>query len=543
MSNLRRIFFLLPVAVSLPNIVLILTDDQSDSFPSDFEHMKTLTSQVMSQGLTISDSFTTTPVCCPSRSSLHTGMYISNIGVTNNSAGVGGCGSLSFQSTAEKSTLSTHLKELGYRTSFGGKYLNNYGLATPGSDMSLPQCSNMTYAREKANMDEICGMSPQHVPPGWDEWNGLAGNSKYYNYTLSHNGVSEVHGDNYHDDYLVDLVKNRTVDFILGGDSRPFFSMLSVPAAHEPADPAPQHADYGPDLKAPRTPNFNVPVTDGRHQMMDPVSLSGDPFNSTVESFVDLLYRRRMAALQSVDDMIRELLETIDSIGALDDTIIMYTSDNGYHLGQHALPLDKRQMYETDIRVPMIVRGPGINQGVVKKGEGFALNIDITPTLLGFAGADDEVLKGFDGRNLAPMMRGEGRPDRTEFLIEYNGENVDDCSNYLRHDFPEGNFETYDGLFCQLRGPHSYRTPPKWNGTESWSLIQDSSDNTYQCIRSILPGSDMQYCEWINGEVEAYDLIEDPWNMVNLATDPNFDRDTWHQRLVDLQEKVIKKQQ
>jgi N-acetylglucosamine-6-sulfatase len=149
------------------------------------------------------------------------------------------------------------------------------------------------------------------VPLGWDNWQALRGNSVYYNYTLSNNGVAEKHGDDYGADYLIDLARNRSVDFInkvLGGSGsdnsgsssdrsrgsdwlqdrqqqqqqhtitatftqqqqqQPVFVVAAVPACHEPADPAPQHASYGQGLTAPRTPNFNAVMSDdARHWMI-----------------------------------------------------------------------------------------------------------------------------------------------------------------------------------------------------------------------------------------------------------------------------------
>lgn len=121
----------------------------------------------------------TSPLCCPSRSSILTGQYVHNHHAKNNSLS-GGCSSSSWQQGPEKRSISTYMKSMGYKTFFGGKYLNRYGNPQVGG--------------------------PQHVPPGWDEWYGLVGNSRYYNYTLSVNGQPEKHGDFYGPDYLTDLL-------------------------------------------------------------------------------------------------------------------------------------------------------------------------------------------------------------------------------------------------------------------------------------------------------------------------------------------------
>ena len=134
-------------------------------------------------------------MCCPSRSSILTGQYVHNHHAKNNSIS-GGCSSPGWQAGPEKHSVSTYLKDLGYRTFFGGKYLNQYGMKSVGG--------------------------PEHVPPGWDEWLGLVGNSRYYNYTLSANGKPEPHGHTYSTDYLTDILVSIDEGFSSGS---PVFCM------------------------------------------------------------------------------------------------------------------------------------------------------------------------------------------------------------------------------------------------------------------------------------------------------------------------------
>jgi len=508
-----------------PNILFILTDDQSGAFQDyDAKHMPKLSKLITTQGLTIPHAFATTPVCCPSRSSIYTGRYIHNLGVHNNSAGSGGCASQAFAEGPERENVAYLMKEMGgYSTHFAGKYLNNYGYGGAGTGVqNTPQCANSTFARENAGMDNACSVSLSHVPRGWDSWFALQGNSVYYNYSLSANGVEEKHGDDYAADYFIDVVKNRTAEFMRehleGANDTPFFAVASVPAAHEPADPAPQHASYAAGLVAPRTPNYNTVFDDGRHFMASDAVAAG--FNESVASFVDTLYRRRLAVLQSVDDMIEEFVELLVAHEQLENTYIVYTSDNGYHLGQFGIPIDKRQPYESDVQVPFFVRGPGIASNATLK-EGFVTNIDLAPTFLGMAGIDGDAIlrQGFDGVDMTPIVTEKAANERTEFLIEYYGEMLDNCAPYLENDFPEREFEMFDGLQCGMRGPGSFVTAPLWNDAFEFGSVQDSWNNTYDCIRTIddSKGVDYQYCEFISGEVEAFDLVKDPYQMRNLG--------------------------
>ena len=134
--------------------------------------------------LRIHFQFVTSPLCCPSRSSILTGKYIHNHHAINNSV-EGNCANTHWQQGPEKYSIATYLKGLNYTTIFAGKYLNQYGFPDTGG--------------------------PQRVPPGWDRWYGLIGNSKYYNYTLSVNGKPERHGTDYEKDYFTDvIVSTRT---------------------------------------------------------------------------------------------------------------------------------------------------------------------------------------------------------------------------------------------------------------------------------------------------------------------------------------------
>lgn len=170
------------------NVIFILTDD----LDKEMDGMKPLEKTrklIGSQGVTFENAFVTTPVCCPSRSTILTGRYQHNTRVLNNTI-AGNCSSPQWQETMEPLSVGVQAQDLGYKTFYAGKYLNQYGFKAAGG--------------------------PEHVPKGWDEWLGLIGNSRYFNYSLSRNGKEEKHGDSFEKDYLTDLLSNESVSFING---------------------------------------------------------------------------------------------------------------------------------------------------------------------------------------------------------------------------------------------------------------------------------------------------------------------------------------
>lgn len=208
----------LPAHERPPNILFVLTDDQDvllDSMAPDGP-CQTILRELGTKGATFTNAFVNTPICCPSRAEITTGRYMHNTKVFDNS-----CGGEAFIEGAEKHNVAAELKAVRpeYRTFYAGKYLNNYGSPKLG------------------------GVS--RVPAGWDEWYGLVGNSKYYDYVVSNNGVAERHGNDYHADYFTDRVANRSLDFMRKAfnDEAPFFMTVATPASHSPNTPAPQYAE------------------------------------------------------------------------------------------------------------------------------------------------------------------------------------------------------------------------------------------------------------------------------------------------------------
>jgi len=414
------------------------------------------------------------------------------LGVFNNSI-AGNCASLDWQNGPEKNNLAWYLKQGNYRTGFFGKYLNNYGFP------------------------EVGGV--EHVPRGWDDWVGLVGNSVYYNYKLSVNGKAESHGSNYDTDYLPNVLRNRSLAFITKSiqDNTPFFSFISTPTCHQPAVPEPKYADSFPNLRSPRLPNWNTHFPD-KHWFVNVSGIYG-PMNSTQISWSDLLYRRRIETLQTVDDIISDLITLLNTTQQLDNTYIFYTSDNGYHLGLFGLGLDKRLPYEQDVKLPFYVRGPGIPAGQSRSS--FISNIDFAPTILDILGVP--IPDTMDGKSMAPTFTAD-IPLRTELLVEYYGE-YDGCTGVCAP-------QNKRGVSCYVQS--EYEQPPYWGG-EAFCSCQDSTNQTYNCLRQIESGVNLKYCEFEEGMIEVYDLSSDPYELKNIwnTIDPQKLK-TYHDNLLRL---------
>jgi N-acetylglucosamine-6-sulfatase len=262
------------------------------------------------------------------------------------------------------------LRASGYRTALVGKYFNGYG-----------------------------GDVPTVVPPGWDEWYANYKNPGYYDYTLNENGQVVSYGSA-PGDYKTDVLATKATDYLQrssGGEKPPFSLYLAPTAPHEPATPAPRHENAFPGAQAPRTPSFNEANVNDKPEWIS----SRRQLTAERIAELDALNGNRLRSLLAVDDMIESLVDTLRESGELDNTYIFFTSDNGHHLGQHRLTYGKWTAYEEDIRVPLIVRGPGVPTGQTLNH--LMINNDYAPTFaeLGAVSTPSFV----DGRSFVPLLQ------------------------------------------------------------------------------------------------------------------------------------------
>jgi arylsulfatase A-like enzyme len=374
-------------AGSRPNILFILTDDMR---ASDLQYMPNTQNLLEKQGVKFTNAWVTRSLCCPSRSTILRGQYAHNHNVWTNVYPSGGFWKFHDQGL-ENSTIATWLDDTGYDTILIGKYLNPYGLDRDNNN------SPTTY-----------------VPPGWDRWYAWKGTYRYTHikYDMIENGRIVTYYRSETDD--TDLYAQTAERFIrqtAGG--APFFMHLSPNAPHDPAYYAPRHANEFSDTPLPRPPSFNEKAVSDK-----PTWVRNRPLlTSTDVQHLTKLYRDRLRALQSVDEMVGRLVDALKDTGELSDTYIFFTSDNGIYLGEHRLT-HKGAAYNASPHVPLLVRGPGVPQGAIRSQ--MVLNNDLAPTFADLGGV--QVPSFVDGRSLKPLLATNFSPGsswRTAFLIEH----------------------------------------------------------------------------------------------------------------------------
>lgn len=463
---------------SRPNIVVVLTDDLDAVTVKKFTKLTGLAAE----GLTFANNFVSLSLCCPSRSTLLRGQYAHNTEVFGNKAPSGGFRKF-HDNGEESSTIATWLKDAGYRTALMGKYLNGYPRPLDGS----------------------------YVPPGWTTFISALDNGGYgqYDYDLAVDGKVEHHGHE-PDDYLTDLIGVRAKRFIAASAAanQPFLLYVAPFSPHSPSTAPPRYESSFPDeLTAPRTPSFDeADVGDKPKWLKDIPRLAPDEIK-----FIDRSYHKRLQAMLAVQDLVTSVVQALKDAGKLDDTYIIFTSDNGFHLGEHRLNPGKNTEFDTDLRVPLFVRGPGVPVG--KSVGEISGNVDLAPTIAELAGAPAPDF--VDGRSLVPFLRGKTpSPWRKCLLLEHAGpEQLEDDSDKAQ-EWPDNVEETADET--DAAGP-PVKGKKKDGGKRKRKHHKASHDGktpVFAGVRTL----EWSYVEYQDGEKELYDIVKDPDELENIAS-------------------------
>jgi N-acetylglucosamine-6-sulfatase len=440
-----------------PNMIFVLTDDLDHA--SAFK-MPEIGSQLIEEGTSFEKAFVSHPICCASRATILTGLYDHNHNVLANRPPSGGFEKFVSEGH-EQNTIGVRLQEGGYQTAFFGKYLNGY----PAGD-------------------------PTHLPPGWDEWYGKLDDQDLYDYRINENGEEVSYGSDT-DDFYTDVLSGQATDFVgrAASDSstKPFFMYVAPTAPHGPATPAERHKGAFSEEEVPRPPSFDEEdVSDKPSQIQDAERISNGRASN-----IDARHRKRLESMLAVDEMIGSLVQKLEDAGELENTFIFFTSDNGFHGGEHRIRGGKDQPYEESARVPFFVRGPGVAAGM--QTEKLTLNTDLAATFADLAGVSFPA----DGRTLVPLLSGEEDPSwRTSVLLEKLPPQADSS-------------EAGDG-----------KAKGKGKGKGKGKTKQGpSSSPGFQAVRT----ATHKYVEYNNGEKELYDLEADPYELESLheSADPS----------------------
>lgn len=468
---------------SRSNVVVVQVDDLDAAlFAAALPDLPVISSLV-ADGTVFNRYFVSTPLCSPSRASLLRGQYAHNTGVLWNRGEEGGSGGFEafHRLGLEDSTLATWLRGAGYRTGLIGKYLNNYPM----------------------------GAEPGFVPPGWDTWAVHASDSReafYYDYELNQNGEIITYGSA-EEDYSTDVIAALSEAFIRESAEAgaPFFLLATPYAPHDPAEYAPRHADRFNDRDPARAPSWNEEdVSDKPEWVRNLPVIDGE-----TAARVDEGYRNRLRSMLAVDDLVATLLSALEDTAQRANTVFIFTSDNGFHFGEHRVKFGKVTPYDESTRVPLVMAGPGIASGA--SVDVLAVNADLAPTIASWTGvaAPDFV----DGRSLAGIASGTTPDAWRNWVLLQQFEQIDERGRAT----PE-----------PKRKPVKHK--PLRGTPEAESVVAATPNAPERMIQADLPpfaalrGMDVLYVEYQSGEREYYDLAADPFALENMFDSLTQDR-------------------
>jgi len=416
-----------------PNVIVILADDQRADAVG-YEHprdqaglipaMPTVVDRLVREGVTFSAAFASSPVCAPSRAALLTGQYANRNGLFVNDGLLGG------QFFGDRNTLALWMKNGGYRTGFFGKYMNGYP-----KRWESPR-------------------RPPIVPAGWDDWRVFnhAESIPHFGFWMVENGPFVVYPDSA---YSSDVLRDQSLGFVdaSADDDRPFLLWISTATPHYPWTPAPRHR--GAYSNAPLRPSPSAFEQDVSDKPAWVASLPIDSFQRRLQA--EQLRRSQIEMQLSVDELVAALMTKLDALGITDDTLIIYTSDNGHGWGEHRW-LSKGCPWEECARVPLIVRYPPLAP-LPRVDDSLVSLVDIALTVADLGGAVAPPNR--DGRSLQRAIDATEVAPRVDVLVESH-------------------------IAPQLR----------------WVTLREKR---------------FKLIEYENGELELYDLVEDPHELQSLA--------------------------
>jgi arylsulfatase A-like enzyme len=418
-----------------PNIVFVLTDDVSTNLMQYMPHVAAMEQE----GTSFSNHYVVDSLCCPSRAAIFTGQYPHDDGVFTNGGADGGYSAYTRDGDAAKS-FAISLQRAGYRTALMGKYLNEY----------LPQIDPPA--------------------PGWDVWDVSGYAYPEYNYSLNENGTVQHYG-HAPADYLTDVLSQKATSFIdsSAAQGKPFALEVATFAAHHPFTPGPQDEDSFPTVTAPRSPAFGVKPT-APANWLEKVP----PLAPRDVRHIDDAFRLRVEAMQAVDRTIGQLQRVLVAKGLAQNTYFVFTSDNGFHMGEYGLRPGKQTAFDTDIKVPLIVTGPNVPPAATVSA--FTSSIDFAPTFEQIAGITPAA--DTDGVSMLPLWQGQPPPPDWQqgILVEHHG-------------------------------------PDFLPGDPDRQTARAGNPPSYEAVRT----ADALYVEYYDGDREYYDLAKDPYELHNLA--------------------------
>ena len=371
-----------------PNVIVIITDDQRFDAMSiaGHKHLKTPNiDRLGKQGVYFKNAFCTTSLCSPSRASILSGLYAHRHGVVNNFT----------EYPAKLGSFPRVLQMFGYLTAYIGKW-------HMGEDNDSPR-------------------------PGFTHWISHKGQGKYFDNEFNINGRRETKKG-----YYTHVVTDMAIDWIKQQKEKPFLLMLGHKAPHSFYVPEPKYAHTFDDVKIdyPKSafklegkPAWIKERQTTWHGIYGPLFDYRKKFPDTrPEAVADFpnMVRGYMGTIQSVDDSVGRLLATLEEMGILDDTLIVFVGDNGLLEGEHGM-VDKRTMHEPSIRVPMVVRYPGLTRKDQPKiVDKMVLHVDLAPSILDLCGAPS--IKNPHGQSWKKLAQGDTTGWRKSWFYEYNYE-------------------------------------------------------------------------------------------------------------------------